>query len=123
MNFICLFSLVCYTIFDFEDHYLSNGTLNGTTFSNQPTYEDNPSERFEKEGTGRNEPSNHRGDWRIGTFENRPSSSRPAGEIQGDDPQGSMTSPGFLINTNFLTFLIGAGCKDVRKVRAELTEM
>ena len=31
-----------------------------------------------------------------------------------------MTSPSFLIDTNFLRFLIGAGCKDVRKVRAEL---
>ena len=115
-----LFPLVCYTIFDFEDHDLSNWTLNGTAFSNQPTYGDNPSERFKKEGKGRNEPSNHRGDWWIGTFENRPSSSRRAGEIQGDNPQGSMTSPGFLIDTNFLTFLIGAGCKNIHKVRAEL---
>ena len=111
-----LFPLVCYTIFDFEDHDLSTWTLNGTAFNNQPTYGDNPSERFKS----RNEPSNHRGDWWIGTFENRPSSSRPAGEIQSDMPQGSMTSPGFLIDTNFLTFLIGAGCENVRKVRAEL---
>ena len=113
-----LFPLVCYTIFDFEDHDLSNWTLSRTAFSNQPTYGDNPSERLKVKG--RNEPSNHRGDWWIGTFENRPSSSRPAGEIQGDNPKGSMTSPGFLIDTNFLTFLIGAGCKNVRKVRAEL---
>ena len=115
-----MFPLVCYTIFDFEDHDLSNWTLSGTAFNNQPTYGDNPSERFEKKGKGRNEPSNHRGDWWIGTFENRPSSSRPAGEIQGDKPKGSMTSPGFLIDTNFLKFLIGAGCNNVRKVRAEL---
>ena len=31
-----------------------------------------------------------------------------------------MMSPGFLIDTNFLTFLFGAGCENVRKVRAEL---
>ena len=115
-----LFPLVCYTIFDFEDHDLSNWTLSGTAFNNQPTYGDNPSERFKKEGKGRNEPSNHRGDWWIGTVENRSSSSHPAGEIQGDQPQGNMTSPSFLIDTNFLRFLIGAGCKDVGKVRAEL---
>ena len=115
-----LFPLVCYTIFDFEDHDLSNWTLNGTAFSNQPTYGDNPSERFKKEGKGRNEPSKHEGDWWIGTYENRPSSSDPAGKEQGDQPQGNITSPSFLIDTNFLRFLIGAGCKDVRQVRAEL---
>ena len=31
-----------------------------------------------------------------------------------------MTSPSFLIDTNFLTFLIGAGCKNFHRVRAEL---
>ena len=113
------FPLVCYTIFDFEDHDLSNWTLNGTAFSNQPTYGDNPSERFKKEEKGRNEPSNHQGHWWIGTFENRSSSSHPAGEIQDDKPQGSMTSPSFLIDANFLTFLIGAGCQNF-KTRAEL---
>ena len=110
-----LFPLVCYTIFDFEDHDLSNWTLSGTAFNNQPTYGDNPSKRLD-----RTEPSKHEGDWWIGTFENRSSSSHPAGEIQGDQPQGNMTSPSFLIDTNFLRFLIGAGCKDVGKVLAEL---
>ena len=110
-----LFPLVCYTIFDFEDHDLSNWTLSGTAFNNQPTYRDNPSERLV-----RIEPSKHEGDWWIGTFENRSSSSHPAGEIQGDQPQGNMKSPSFLIDTNFLRFLIGAGCKNVGKVRAEL---
>ena len=109
-----LFPLVCYTIFDFEDHDLSNWTLSGTAFNNQPTYGDNPSERLR-----RTEPANHRGDWWIGTYENRPNSSHPAGEIQDDKPQGSMTSPSFLIDTNFLTFLIGAGCQNF-ETRAEL---
>ena len=109
-----LFPLVCYTIFDFEDHDLSNWTLSGTAFNNQPTYGDNPSKRLH-----RIEPSNHRGDWWIGTYENRPSSSHPAGEIQDDKPQGSMTSPSFLIDANFLTFLIGAGCQNF-ETRAEL---
>ena len=112
-----LFPLVCHTIFDFEDHDLSNWTLTGTAFSNQPTYGDNPSERFK--GEERNEPSNHRGDWWIGTYENRSSPSHPAGEKQDDKPQGSMTSPSFLIDANFLTFLIGAGCQN-SETRAEL---
>ena len=112
------FPLVCYTIFDFEDHDLSNWTLNGTAFSNQPTYGDNPSERLKKEPK-RKEPSNHQGHWWIGTFENRSSSSHPAGGIQDDKPQGSMTSPSFLIDANFLTFLIGAGCQNF-KTSAEL---
>ena len=110
---------MCHTIFDFEDHDLSNWTLTGKAFSNQPTYGDNPSKRFDKEGNGRNEPSNHRGDWWIGTYENRSSPFHPAGEEQKDDPQGSMTSPSFLIDANFLTFLIGAGCENFQ-TRAEL---
>lgn len=93
--------------------------MNGTAFSNQPTYGDNPSERLKKERKGRNEPSNHRGHWWIGTYENRSSPSHPAGEKQDDEPQGSMTSPSFLIDANFLTFLIGAGCQNF-KTRAEL---
>ena len=52
------FPLVCYTIFDFEDHDLSNWTLTGTAFSNQPTYGDNPSERLKNDPT-RKEPSKH----------------------------------------------------------------
>ena len=42
--------------------------------------------------------------------------------MQKDGPQGSMTSPSFRITWNFLTFLIGAGCKDytVLNIRAEL---
>ena len=112
------FPLVCYTIFDFEDHDLSNWTLNGTAFSNQPTYGDNPSERLKKD-TNRKEPSKHQGHWWIGTYENRSSPSHPAGEKQDDEPQGSMTSPTFLIDANFLTFLIGAGCQNF-ETRAEL---
>ena len=115
-----MFPLVCHNIFDFEDHDLSNWTLNGTAFNNQPTYGDNPSERFKKEPeNNREEPSNHRGDWWIGSYENRSSPFHPAGEKQDDEPQGSMTSPSFLIDANFLTFLIGAGCENF-KTRAEL---
>ena len=52
-------------------------------------------------------------------MENRPSPSQPAGRIQGDVPQGSMTSPRFVIAGNLLKFLIGGGC-DESVIRAEL---
>ena len=105
--------LECYTIFDFEDHDLSNWTLNGTAFNNQPTYGNNTLSRKDRSW------SNYKGDWWIGTFENRSSPSEPFGGDQGDNPQGSMTSPSFQITGKFLTFLIGSGCED-NAVRAEL---
>ena len=93
---------------------MSNWTLNGTAFNNQPTYGNIPS--------GRQHESKHKGDWWIGTYENRPSPSEPFGGIQGDGPQGSMTSPSFQITGKLLTFLIGAGCRSstVPNIRAEL---
>ena len=93
--------------------------MNGTAFNNQPTYGDNPSARtyspYKHE-------SNHKGDWWIGTYENRFSLSEPSGGQQGDGPQGSLTSPSFQITGKLLTFLIGAGCKDSTgpNIRAEL---
>ncbi|XP_073231829.1 uncharacterized protein [Porites lutea] len=104
----------CYTIFDFEDHDLSNWTLTGFAFNNQPTYGDIPS--AQRGGHF----SNHKGDWWIGTFENRPSPSLPF-RYQLDSPQGSMTSPGFSITGKFLRFLIGGGCNlSFQDLRAEL---
>ena len=85
----------------------------GTAFKNQPTYGDNPTARK------RGQPSNHKGDWWIGGFENRPSIAAKAGAIQGDGPQGTMTSPPFVIRGNKLRFLIGGGC-DTKTERVEL---
>ena len=65
--------------------------------------------------------SNHKGDWWIGTFENRSSPSEPFGGQQDDGPQGSLTSPSFHITGKFLKFLIGAGCQgSFPNIRAEL---
>ena len=50
------------------------------------------------------------GDWWIGGFENRPSKSAPAGGIQGDGLQGTLTSPPFKITGKNISFLIGGGC-------------
>ena len=94
---------------------MSNWTLNGTAFNNQPTYGNNTLSRPKRSW------SNHKGDWWIGTFEDRSSPSEPFGGEQTDVPQGSLTSPSFQITGKLLTFLIGAGCdKSFPNIRAEL---
>lgn len=111
-----VFFCVCFfqgcTLFDFE-HGLSGWILTGTAFNNQPTYGDNPTAR------NRGQPSRHKGDWWIGGYENRPSPSHPAGETQGDGPQGTLTSPSFVIRGHTFKFLIGGGCA-IARVRGEL---
>lgn len=99
-----MFPLDCITVFDFENHDLSQWHLSGTAFNNQPTYGDNPTAR------GRGQPANQQGDYWIGTVENRPTPADQPGLIQGDGPKGSMTSPEFPIIRKNLVFLIGAGC-------------
>ena len=97
--------------FDFEDG-ISGWIRSGTVFNNQPTYGDNPTARTRQ-------PANQQGDWWIGGYEHRPSKETPAGQIQGDVPQGNLTSPCFYIKGNNLNFLLGGGC-DLNLVRAEL---
>ncbi|XP_031552092.1 uncharacterized protein LOC116289341 [Actinia tenebrosa] len=99
-------------LFDFENG-LPGWTRTGTAFNNQPTYGDNSLVRKPAE------PAKQRGDWYIGTFENRTSPSHPAGGIQDDFPTGTMTSPKFTIRGRSLKFLIGGG-SDVNKERVEL---
>ncbi|CAH3033933.1 unnamed protein product, partial [Porites lobata] len=100
--------------FDFENGRLDGWTKSGTVFDNQPTYGDNPTAR------GRGQPANQQGVWWIGGAENRPKTSSPAGLLQGDGPQGTLTSPPFFISGNGkLSFLIGGGC-NTDYIRAEL---
>ena len=98
--------------FDFED-VIDGWQRTGTVFNNQPTFGDNPTAR------NRGQPSNHQGDWWIGTYENRPSKEAEAGDSKGDKPKGTLTSPRFRIIGKTISFLIGGGC-DVNVVRAEL---
>ncbi|KAL9978356.1 hypothetical protein ACROYT_G015857 [Oculina patagonica] len=98
--------------FDFEDG-IDDWLRTGTAFNNQPTYGDNPTARR------RGQPAKQQGDWWIGGSENRPSRKAPAGRVQGDQPQGTLTSPLFTITGKYISFLIGGGC-DIKTIRAEL---
>lgn len=76
----------------------------GDAFDHQPTMNDNPVAR------GRAEPSNHQGSWWIGTFEKfQGHTGQNPGEIQGDEPQGTLTSPPFTLPAGTISFLIGGG--------------
>ena len=92
---------------DFETGDLSGWTKTGTAFDYQPTYGDNPTERR------RGQPSKHQGDYWIGSYEKYPGpdSGYLPGTVQGDKPQGTLTSSPFTINTNNneISFLIGGG--------------
>ena len=98
--------------FDFEEG-LDGWVRTGTAFDNQPTYGDNPTARNQRQ------PANQHGDWWIGGYEDRPSKWATAGRSQLDAPQGTLTSPTFDIQGNYISFLIGGGC-DIDAIRAEL---
>ena len=99
--------------FDFEDG-IKGWQKTGTAFNNQPTYGDNPTAR------GFHSPANQQGDWWIGGFEHRPSEETSPGLYQGDEPQGTLTSPPFTIIGKNISFLIGGGCLNESFSRAEL---
>ena len=98
--------------FDFEDG-IKGWQKTGTAFNNQPTYGDNPTAR------GFHSPANQQGDWWIGGFEYRPSEETSPGLYQGDEPQGTLTSPPFTIIGKNISFLIGGACNESFS-RAEL---
>jgi hypothetical protein len=98
---------------DFETGSLQGWTKTGTAFDAQPTYGDNPTAR------NRGQASKHQGSYWIGTYEKRLRQADPAGQVQGDEPQGTLTSQPFPIQRPAITFLIGGGC-DLNTVRAEL---
>jgi hypothetical protein len=99
--------------FDFETGDLRGWTKTGDSFDYQPTYGDNPTARH------RGQPSKHQGSYWIGTYEKRPNPSSPAGKVQGDGPEGTLTSKSFTIYSNSISFLVGGGC-DINTERVEL---
>ena len=108
--YLFIFSYIACKL-NFEDG-INNWEKTGIAFNNQPTYGDNPTAR-------NSQPANQQGDWWIGSYENRPSKSAPAGKTQGDIPQGTLMSPYLTITEKYISFLIGGGC-DIKLVRAEL---
>jgi hypothetical protein len=104
---------VSQTTWDFETGELGGWTKTGTAFDTQPTYGDNPTAR------NRGQASNHQGNYWIGGYENRHRESDPPGRVQGDGPQGTLTSAPFSISSSAITFLIGGGC-DINTERVEL---
>ena len=98
--------------FDFENG-IDGWEKTGTAFDNQPTFGDNPTAR------NRGQPAHQQGDWWIGGAEDRPYEGATAGKLQGDGPQGTLTSPRFRIDGQIISFLIGGGC-EMTLVRAEL---
>ncbi|MEA5115604.1 MAG: hypothetical protein VB050_16420 [Geobacteraceae bacterium] len=89
---------------DFEEGNLRGWEAAGTAFNFQPTLDDNPTARH------RQQPSNHQGRYWIGTFEKYQGHTRQKpGEVQGDEPVGTLTSMPFTIPRGTLDFLVGGG--------------
>lgn len=97
---------------DFEDNSLDGWHIvEGDAFDFQPTRGDNPTAR------NRGQPSNHEGDWWIGTYEKYQGlSGQKPGDTQGDGPQGILESSSFSIKGGYLSFLIGGGSGEYTKV-------
>ncbi len=89
---------------DFEEGNLRGWEATGTAFRFQPTLGDNPTAR------NRGQPSNHQGQYWIGTYEKFQGRQRQKpGEFQGDEPVGTLTSMPFTIPRGTLEFLVGGG--------------
>ena len=94
---------------DFETGDLTDWEKTGTAFDFQPTWGDNPTAR------NRGQPSKHQGDWWLGLFEKYPGAEKAKplgvnpGAVQGDAPQGTLTSMEFKIIGDSMNFLIGGG--------------
>ena len=98
---------------DFENGTLTGWTATGEAFRSQPTFDNNLTPRRPGEFPGQ------QGRWWVGTYEDRPSPAVPIGRVQGDEPQGSLLSPLFAIETLSIDFLIGGG-NDIDRERVSL---
>ena len=88
---------------DFETGDLMGWTKTGNAFDHQPTLGDNTEAR-EREG------SNHQGEWWIGGYEKyQGKDAQEPGDVQGDEPTGTLTSAPFTIREDRISFLIGGG--------------
>ena len=85
---------------------MAHWTGNGVSFDFQPTFGDNPTAR------NRGQPSNHEGDYWIGTWEKYDgiTPGQNPGDGRGDDKTGFAVSDNFVLDKPVLKFLIGGGC-------------
>jgi len=98
---------------DFESGDLLGWTATGDAFEFQPTMGDNPTARL------RGQPSKHRGQYWIGSFEKYQGlAGEKSGTIQGDELTGTLTSAPFHIQNPWISFLIGGGLS--KQTRVEL---
>lgn len=87
----------------FETGNLIGWTKTGDAFNYQPTLGNNPKER-------KRESSNNQGNWWIGSFEKyQGKPGQKPGDVQGDEPTGTLTSKPFIISGDTISFLIGGG--------------
>jgi hypothetical protein len=114
------------TNWDFENG-LRGWTATGTAFANQPTYGDNVSitrvnGRMVSLGGDYWKgpyPVGVHGNYWIGTYEKRPSPDARWGDVQGDQPTGTLISQPFPIRGGHLSFLVGGG-NDATRVSVDL---
>jgi len=91
---------------DFEEGNLRGWTQTGDAFRYQPTLGNNPTARR------RGQSSNHQGQYWIGTFEKyQGRRGQTPGDVQEDQPRGTLTSNYFIVPPGTLTFLIGGGSR------------
>jgi beta-lactam-binding protein with PASTA domain len=102
---------------DFETGDLRGWEKAGNAFDYQPTLGDNLTAR------GLGEPSNHQGSYWIGTFERfQGHPGQNPGDVQGDGPQGILTSAAFIIPAGTLSFLVGGGSRFETRVELVIVE-
>lgn len=129
--------VITITGFNFEKGKisLSDWIREGLAFVNQPTYGNNVLVKREMTNTKNpfrvniplggdywqmlSLPIGHKGEYWIGSAESRSDSSQPLGRMIGDGAPGTLTSPEFLISSNFISFLVG-GSNDVSNASVEL---
>ncbi len=87
---------------DFESGDLTSWNAVGDAFRGQPTKGDNPAARSR-------EPSQHQGDYWIGTYEQFDGRTGDPGATRGDGATGTLTSREFRIFKPFITFRVGGG--------------
>jgi len=97
---------------NFETGDLRGWSRTGNAFDHQPTLGDNVAARSGVR-------SGHEGNNWVGTYENRHTSADMAGQVQGDEPTGTLVSSEFEITSPELSFLIGGG-NDINLLRVEL---